>query len=217
MEKFYEKKNFGIPVIILNILAYLIGYSLTKSLTSTLLIAVLFAVLVFSLQFDDKVKNAVKHSYIFATYFILIHLVFDLITSFISIFTSGRMPNVNPFQDGYFGLGFVSRGLVFLFTYASIFVDIAVAVIFGLFILMTILKKDMNLFCVKKVLGETTSKPKNQGPMPQQPTPPAPPAPQPEPPYGQQPQVRKPGECSNCGIINSSGAKFCGSCGTKLL
>lgn len=220
MEKFYEKKNFGIPVVILNILAYLIGYSLTKSLTSTLLIAVLFALVVFSLQFDDKVKNAVKHSYIFATYFILIHLAFEFISSFASIFTNGGVPNIYPFKDGYFGLGFIPRGLLFLYKYASIFVDIAVLVIFGLFILMTILKKDMNLYCVKKVLGEASPKHKNQAPTAQAPTAQGPTTQTPAAPYGQQPvqqqPVQKPGACPSCGNLNSDGAKFCGSCGTKI-
>ena len=171
MEKFYEKKNFGIPVIILNVLAYLIGYSLTQSLTNTLLIAVLFALVVFSLQFDDKVKNAVKHSYIFAICFILIFLAFDLLSSFTSIFSSGRLPSLSSFQDGYFGFVIIPRALTFLYTYALIIVNIAVTVIYGLFILMTLLKRDMDLYCVKKILGEVPPKPKNQPPAPQQPTP----------------------------------------------
>lgn len=111
------------PVIILNILAYLIGYSLTRSLSGTLLIAVLFTITVFSMNFDDKVKNAIKHSYIFATYVLLVYFIFDIFESFISMFYSGRLPSLSSYPDGYFGLGFIPRALTFLYTYGMIIVD----------------------------------------------------------------------------------------------
>lgn len=177
MEKFYEKKNFGIPVTILNILAYLIGYSLTRTLSGSLLVAVLFAGVVFTLQFDDRVKNAVKHSYIFATYFILIDFVFDIFASLGSFFSNGKLPSLSTFQGITYGFGIISRVLTIIYTYALIILDLAVLVIFGLFILMALLNKDLNLFCVKKVLGEAPPKPKHQPPVNPQ---------QPQPPYGQQ-------------------------------
>lgn len=244
MERFYEKRNCGIPVLILNILAYLIGYSLTQSLASTLLIAVLFAIVVFSLQFDERVKNAVKNSYIVAAFFLLIYLAFDLFSSFISIFNNGSVPSHGSLQDSYFRFNFIPGILSFIYTYGLIFANIAVAVIFGLFILMTVLKKDVDLAFVKRILGEAhppvtppygqrndntqITKPSGQQAAPQAPTQQEAMKlsgqqmdnPQVTQPVGEKPvpqaPVHKPGACPNCGKVNISGAKFCGTCGTKL-
>lgn len=157
MEKFYEKKNLGVPVTILVILAYFIGYSLTRSMSGTLLVAVLFAGVVFSLQFDDRVKNAVKHSYIFAALVQLVYMLFNVFETFISIFTSGRV-------DGYYVFGFIPRALTFLYTYGLILVNIAVVAVFALFIIMALLKKDLNIGLVSSILGDAPSKPKKQKP-----------------------------------------------------
>lgn len=239
MEKFYEKKNLGIPVTILVILAYFIGYSLTRSLSDTLLVAIIFAGVVFSLQFDDRVKNAVKHSYIFAVYFNLLYLVLNVFSKFISMFYGGSLPSLGSFQNGFFGFGIIPRALTFLYTYALIIADISIVVIFGIFILMSLLNKDLNLFCVKKVLGEAPAKNNQQAhaPAPQQQPSPAQQQPVPAPVTQQQPaQVQQPvspqqptpapvpqaperkvsGPCAGCGKVNNPGAKFCASCGTKL-
>lgn len=240
MEKYYEKKNFGIPVIILNILAYLIGYSLTRSLSGTLLIAVLLVGVVFSFQFDNKVKNAIIHSYIIATYFILIGFAFDILESFIGIFSNGRLASMNTFGDISYGLGIVPRVLTFLYTYSMIIVDIAAVVVFGLFVLMTLLGKEINLSFVKKIFKERQPKKNNPAPVQQAPyqqpvnqqpvtppaaqatvqqpvTPPAAQAPVQQPVTPPPTPVRlAPGVCANCGNANGSDSKFCASCGSKL-
>lgn len=167
MEKFYEKRNCGIPVTIMNIIAYLIGYSLTQNLAATLLIAVLFAAVVFSLQFDDRVKNAIKHSYIIATLFLLIYMIFNLFSSIISIFSNSRL---SSFQDGYYKFGFFPLVLGFFGTYGLILVNIVATIAFGLLIFITILNKDVDFAFVKKILGElphrkTPQKPVNQQPV----------------------------------------------------
>lgn len=238
MEKFYEKKNLGVPGTILVILAYFIGYSLTRNMSSVLLVAVLFAGAVFSLQFDDRVKNAIKHSYIFAAVVQLVYMAFNLFESLISIFTSGRV-------DGYYGLGFIPRALTFLYTYGLILVNLAVVAIFALFIIMTLLKKDLNIGVIASILGDAPAKPKKQqptynqnqvppvSPYNQAPVAPmapsrAPIAPQapiapPQAPVNQQapvppvaPAMKPAGACNNCGHVNVNGAAFCASCGSKL-
>ncbi|TAH67019.1 MAG: hypothetical protein EWM47_09520 [Anaerolineaceae bacterium] len=183
MEKVYEKKNFGIPVTILIILAYFIGFSLVRSLSGTLLIAILFAGAVFSLQFDDKVKNAVKHSYIFATLFHLLYFLFDILESFINMVFGGRFNNINNIGDFFYEINFFQRAFNALYTYGLLIVDIALVVIFGLFIIMALFKKDMNLFFVKTVLGEAAPKPKKQASTYNQP---------PVAPYGQPPVSGQP-------------------------
>lgn len=247
MEKFYEKKNLGIPTTILVILSYLIGYSLTRSLSGTLLVAVLFAGAVFSLEFDDRVKNAVKHAYIFAVYAQLIYILLDIFESLVNLVYGGRYTS-GAYANMFFELNFLQKALNFLYTYGVIIINIAVIVIFGLFIVMSLLNKDLNLFCVKGVLGEGKAKPKKEqlvppvspvAPPPVAPVPPvapqAPqasaPAPAPIPPVAPQaPQASAPapapvppaapqkpaGTCSNCGKVNSSQAKFCAACGSKL-
>ena len=188
MEKFYEKKNLGVPVTIPIVLAYLIGYSLTRSLSGTLLVAVLFGGAVFSLQFDDGVKNAVKHAYIFAAIVQLIYFAFNIFESFISIFLNGRAPSMSSFQDGFYGFGFIPRLLTFLYTYGLILVNIAVVVIFGLFIVMTLFRKDIKIRIVARILGETPAKPKKQQPTyNQNNVPPMPYGQQPAQPYAQPP------------------------------
>lgn len=244
MEKFYEKKNLGIPTTILVILSYLIGYSLTRSLSGTLLVAVLFAGAVFSLEFDDRVKNAVKHAYIFAVYAQLIYILLDIFESLVNLVYGGRYTS-GAYANMFFELNFLQKALNFLYTYGVIIINIAVIVIFGLFIVMSLLNKDLNLFCVKGVLGEGKAKPKKEQPVPPvspvAPPPVAPvppvapqasaPAPAPIPPVAPQaPQASAPapapvppaapqkpaGTCSNCGKVNSSQAKFCAACGSKL-
>ena len=217
MVKFYEKKNLGIPVTILTLLAYFIGYSLTRSLSTTLLVAVLFAGAVFSLDFDDRVKNAVKHSYIFATLFYLLYLAFDVLEYLTSMFSGGNLPSINSFKDVFFGLGIIPRALTAICTYGMIFVNIAVVVMYGIFLLMSILNKDVNMSFVKKILGEAPAKPKNQALLAQAPAAPVnqQPAKQPAP---QAPPVQEAkGTCPGCGTVNASDAKFCGSCGYKLM
>lgn len=249
MVKFYEKKNLGIPVTIITLLAYFIGYSLTRSLSTTLFVAVLFAGAVFSLDFDDRVKNAVKHSYIFATLFYLLYLAFDVLEYLTSMFSGGNLPSINSFKDIFFGLGIIPRALTAICTYGMIFVNIAVVVMYGIFLLMSILNKDVNMSFVKKILGEAPAKPKNQAllaqapaaPVNQQPAKqPAPQAPAVNQQPAQQPAQQAPavnqqpaqqsapapqappvqeakGTCPGCGTVNASDAKFCGSCGYKLM
>jgi hypothetical protein len=158
-----------------------------------LLVAVLFGGAVFSLQFDDGVKNAVKHAYIFAAIVQLIYFAFNIFESFISIFLNGRAPSMSSFQDGFYGFGFIPRLLTFLYTYGLILVNIAVVVIFGLFIVMTLFRKDIKIRIVARILGETPAKPKKQQqyakpPVNQQP----PETQQPAQPYVQAPVSQQP-------------------------
>lgn len=162
MKKLYERKNIGIPVTILIIIAYLIGYSLTRSLSGTLLTAVLFAGAIFSLQFDDRVKNAVKHSYIFATFVQLVYFAFEIFSKFITMVFGGRITNINSIQDIFYDIGFFQRTFNILYTYGLHLVEIAVIVVFALFIIMTLLKKDVNIGLVENILGDAPAKPKNK-------------------------------------------------------
>ena len=149
------------------------------------------------------------------------------------MFYGGSMPSLDNFQGRLrYAFNFLPRALTFINTYGLIIVDISLVVIFGLFILMSLLNKDMNLFCVRKVLGEAPPKPKQPAPAPapqqQASQPVSAPAPQ------QQAQVQQPvptpaparveqtpeqkvnGACANCGKVNNPEAKFCASCGSKL-
>ena len=243
MEKLLEKKNFGIPVTILSILAYLIGYSLTQSLSGTLLVAVLFAFVVFSFNFDLKVKNAVKNAYIFAAIVRLVLFFFDIFGSIVNTVMGGRY-SISSINDYFYDYNFFKRFLSYFHSYGLLLVEIAVIVIFALCILMTLLDKDINIGFVGTIVGDKPKKPKYHQPQqPQQPTyyqqapnqaPPAPGA-QPAPAFQPAPQVQQavqeqaatqapaPGTttakgkfCSNCGKENVSGAVFCAGCGTKF-
>lgn len=236
MEKFYERKNFGIPVTILVLLAYFIGYSMTRSLSGTLLVAILFAGAVFSLHFDDRVKNAIKHSYIFATIVHLVYFVFEIFLKLITAVFGGRVSALSSMNEMLYGVGFFQRGLNVLYSLGLFIVEVAVIVIFALFIIMTLMKKDVNIGLVANILGDAPPKPKNQPPTyqnqqgqqnqyqspvappvapPQAPV--APPAAPPQAPVApQEPTIGNNGGCSNCGHVNPNEAVFCASCGAKL-
>ncbi|NLJ96188.1 MAG: zinc ribbon domain-containing protein [Clostridiales bacterium] len=237
MEKLYEKKNFGIPVTILSLLAYLIGYSLTQSISGTLLVAVLFAFVVFSFDFDVKVKNAVKHSFIFATFARLILFFFDIFGALVNTFV-GRI-SISSLSDYLYDYNFFKRFLSYFHSYGLLLVEIAIIVIFGICIIMTLADKDINIGFVATILGDKPRKQKYH--QPQQPTyyqqapnqappapgvPPAPavpPAPQMQQAVQEQAATQAPGAsdnkgkfCPNCGKENISGAVFCAGCGTKI-
>lgn len=207
MEKLYKKKNFGIPATILLILTYLIGYSLTQSLSGTLLVALLFAFAVFTFDFDDKVKNAVKHSYIFATIGKLLLLMFEIVNTISTVFMGGRI-TINSISDMFYGYGFFSRVLSFLFATGLLVVNVAIIVVFALCIIMALLDKEVNIGFVANILGEKPKKEENEQPTYNQNIPPVPPVG----PHGQQDKIN----CPNCGKENSSNASFCGGCGNKL-
>lgn len=154
MEKLQEKKNFGIPVKILVLFAYLIGYSLTKSLSGTLLVAVLFAAAVFTFQFDDKVKNAVKHSYLFAVVVQLVYFILELVGSFINFLFGGRVTSINSFSDMFYTVSFFQKALNFLYAIGLLLVNAAVIIIFAIFIIMALMNKDLNIGFVSNILSD---------------------------------------------------------------
>jgi hypothetical protein len=210
MEKIFEKKNLGIPATLLTVLTYFIGYYIANDYTG-FLVAILFAVVVFALDFDDKVKTAVKQSYIVGLICCLIYLALDIVYQLSTLVSS---------------IYILSNITTKLYTYAHTLFNIAVIVIFALFIILALIGKDMKLNFILNLLGEGTPKQKPvQQPVPpmyQQPVPPMPQNQpmyqQPVPPMPQQsaPQPAQEIRCSKCGAVNKAGAAFCASCGTKL-
>lgn len=230
MEKLMEKRNLGIPVTILTLLAFFIGYSLTVDY-STLLVAVLFAVLVFSFQFDDKVKAAVKQSYIISIISNVVFIGLEIILHFSELVTP------HDYEESTVQTIFAN-----IYRYGVTIVRIAVIVIFLIFLIYALIKKDMKIGFVSNILGEGAPKPQ---PVYQQPIPPMyqqpynqPPQPPiynqpvgqpttayqpPQQPVQQPPMPAQPAgqpshgiKCTKCGTENKVGAMFCASCGTKL-
>lgn len=232
MEKMFEKKNFGIPVTILSILAYLIGYSITQTTSGTLLVAILFAFVVFSFDFDLQVKNAVKHSYIFATIAKLVLFFFDIFGSIVNT-VIGTKISISSLNDYFYDYNFFKRFLSYCHSYGTMLLDIAIVVIFALCLLLTLLGKEINIGFVGTILGD---KPKKQNyQQPQQPTyyqqapNQAPAAQQPslqvQQAVQQQAATQAPAPnqaaaqskfCSKCGKENVAAATFCAGCGTKI-
>jgi hypothetical protein len=210
MEKLFEKKNLGIPVTILALLAYFIGYYLTMNF-SGLFVAVVFAVIVFALDFDEKVKNAVKQSYFIGLFFSLIYLALDIL---------GQLSDMLTPTD-YTRTYFLQKLVNNLHRYAVSLFNILVLVVFIILVFLVLLKKDVKINFIFNLFGEGAPKPQPQ-PMPQmqQPIPPmyqqVPPMPQVQNPLPPQPQQPAPRTCPKCGTVNREGAAFCASCGTKL-
>jgi len=238
MEKLMEKRNLGIPVTILTLLAFFIGYWLTVDY-SILLVAVLFAALVFSFQFDDKVKTAVKQSYIICFITNIVFMGLKIIFHFSEL--------VTPYDYETSKLQTVFENI---YRYGLIIVNIAVIIVYILFFIYALMKKDIKISFVSNILGEGIPKPQPMyqqpmQPMYQQPGQPVQPQiynqPQQQPifnqpsqqpaPVYQQPQqpVQQPPtpaqpvvqpspgiKCTKCGTENKVGAIFCASCGAKL-
>lgn len=203
MEKLHEKKNFGIPVTLLTLFAYLIGYSLTKSISGTLLVAILFAGIVFGFQFDDKVKNAVKNSYVVGIMIQLIYFLIQLIESLINTVNGGKInTSFNSLSDLFYGYTSALNVMSFI----SFLVNAFVIVIYSIFIIMALMGKDVNIGFISNIFGERSKNINNPNPTYNQP---------PVAPNNHAP-VNQNGTCPNCGRVNNSEAVFCGSCGTKL-
>lgn len=213
MEKFTEKRNFGIPATILCLLAYLIGYELANSFSGGLLVAVLFAVIVFGFQFDDRVRNAVKQSYIVAVLINLISFCFTLLEYVIELITPQEFnagfaynSNIKDLADTY-DLNAFQNILVYILKYGKSILEVAVVVIFVIFIIQALQGKALKLNFVNKLTGDA---PVFQGrPMYQQPMNPA------QPMNPVQPAASGI-VCQNCGKVNVPGAGFCAGCGSKL-
>lgn len=157
MEKPHEKKNFGIPVTILVVFAYLIGYALSKNLSGTFIAALLFAGAVFAFDFDDRVKNAVKHSYVFAIGFQLIFFMFEFFSSFFS-FIFGSSANYASIKDIFFSVRFFRNFPVFLISFVVLLVNTAVIVVYALCIIMALMGKDVKFGIIARILGEAPAK-----------------------------------------------------------
>lgn len=156
MEKLLEKRNFGVPVTLLTFLSYLIGYSLTVTFNS-LVVAILFAFIVFSFQFDDKVKSAVKQSYIICFIANLVYLGFEILNQFTELMT-------RPDYD----YNFIQASFHNIYRYGLALIHMAVIVIYLLFLIFALLRKDMTMGFVSSILGEgQKAKPVYQQPMPQ--------------------------------------------------
>lgn len=219
MEKLFEKKNLGIPVTLLVLLSYLIGYFIYVDFGG-LLVAVLFAVVVFALDFDDKVKTALKQSYIVGILFTIIDFLLSVLYKLSEI--------LNPSGYG----NFLSRLVSTVYRYGTLLVGVAAALVFALFLVVTLLKKDLKIDFLLNLLGEGAPKQKQQAapvfnqmppqsmqqpippmqPMYQQPVMPQQPVAAPVPPQPVSSDVI----CPSCNAVNKQGAAFCGSCGTKL-
>lgn len=214
MEKFIDKKNLGVPAVLLCIMAYLIGYSLTISFNN-LLVAVIFSFIVFSLQFDEIVKTATKQSFIFSFVVNVIYLVLDGINNL-----AGLMPN-NYYMNG---LNIISGIFNFIYKYGSSLLNIVVIVFYIIFILLAISKKEMKVGFLSQITDGNYTKearvyqqpiqPIYQQPMQQsmqQPVQQFNPVSQP-----QKQQTIQGNICSGCGIINQPNAIFCAKCGNKI-
>lgn len=196
MEKLFEKKNLGIPVTILALLAYFIGYYMTLDF-SGLFVAVVFAVVVFALDFDDKVKNAVKQSYFIGLVFGLLYLGLDVFSRLTELFTPVTYTD-------YADLFILQKVFNNIHHYSLALLNIVVIVVYALFIITVLLKKDVKLNFIFSIFGEGTPKQMQQQ---------VPPMYQQAPPMQQQVQGVK---CPKCGAVNHNGATFCASCGNKL-
>ena len=219
MEKLFEKKNLGIPVTILSLVAYFIGYYLTLDY-SALLVAVIFAVVVFALDFDDRVKTSVKQAYFVGLLIKLIYLALAILRSLTDLVTP------TDYSDTFFLQKIFSN----VYRYASLLLNIAVIIIFALFIILVMMKKDLKLGFIANLSDEVNVKQKPMQPIPQPMPPAGQPMPQQMPPAGQpmpqqMPPVGQPmppkqqvqgNVCAKCGTLNRDGAAFCASCGTKL-
>lgn len=204
MDKLFEKKNLGIPVTLLSLLAYFIGYYISQSY-GALLVAIIFAGVVFALDFDDKVKAAVKQAYVVGFFFRLIYLLLDILGQFNDLITP------TTYVEEVFWLRKIFSNL---HHYALILFNIVVLVVFIVFVVTVLLKKDLKLSFIFNLLGEGAPKQPHQAaaqqvpPMYQQ----AAPMPQAGQPMNQQPVHH----CPKCGAANREGVAFCASCGNKL-
>lgn len=169
MEKFYEKKNLGIPVVILSILAYIIGYTLIFKLDNALIAAIIFAAIVFGLQFDDSVKSAVKQSYIIAFLAKLVFLGFELYEYLISFFVpksynigdifSGGLGGLEDiFELTMYGPKLFYKILVGIDTYGKIIVSALLTVLYFIFILQAIRGKEFKIGFISVILGDIPRK-----------------------------------------------------------
>lgn len=216
MEKFMEKKNLGIPVTLSAMLAYVIGYYMTNNYNG-LVAAILFGAAVFAFDFDDKVRIAVKQSYTVA---ILLDLLYLLLGMFY------QLSNMVSNTGFLYGLNSLMNNF-YLFLSAAL--NIFTAVVYGLFLLFVIMKKDIKLDFILHISGD--GKPKQAAPpvypQPQQmsqtlsqPVPQSVTQPTAQPTFqpgtaNQQPQAVL--VCPKCQAGNKTGDIFCSVCGTKLV
>ncbi len=221
MSKIWEKKNLGIPVTLLVLIAYFIGYSFMFDLYN-LLVALIFGGIVFVLDFDERVKTAVKQSYTISLLFSLVNFLV-IILNHISLIFNNRQNIYDSNMSGSFTL---KTFLYDIYNFTNDFLNIVAVIVFAIFIIATIMKKDIKLNFILNILGEGTPKqPKQpkpvyqQGPMMYQQ-----PAMQQQSPMQQQagmqqqmpPQPVPLTVCPICHVPVKSDAVFCGNCGNKL-
>jgi len=142
MEKLFEKKNLGIPVVLLTMLAYVIGYFMTNNYVAVLP-AIIFAGAVFALNFDEKVKTAVKQSFFIAIVLTLVYFLLNILSEVINIVDK---------------IAFLSSFLNKAYNLAASLFNILVIVVFLLLIITAIFGKDIKIDFILNLLGEGTPK-----------------------------------------------------------
>lgn len=200
MDKILEKKNLGIPVTLLVLIAYFIGYNVTGNLYG-LFVAVAFGGAVFALNFDERVKIAVKQSYTIAFLLSIIYFFVEIL-SHLNYMLSSVTANYNYQPSTLYN--------IFNKLYATVnsVFHIGVIIIFAILIIITLTKKDIKINFILNILGEGT--PKQPQPIYQQNQA----FQQPIPPMAPQPMQGV--TCPKCQALNKLGATFCGTCGNKL-
>lgn len=166
MEKLYEKKNFGMPTTLFCVIAYLIGYLLSRSTGGeALLVAALFAAIVFAFNFDGKIRNAVQQAYMFAFFKIVIDICFDLLRRFTEIVSPKELnvssvisysgDEMKEILKNVYNLNAFSRALVYIYKYGLDIIGVAFVVLFLIFIIRALLKKEVKFNFITKLLDET--------------------------------------------------------------
>lgn len=202
MEKFFEKKNLGIPATLLVLIAYFIGYYISNNLGG-LLVAVLFGAIVFTFDFDEKVKTAVKQSYVVGLIFTLIYMFVGVLYQFIDIINTLIGSN-----DPYHIQTFFNNAYTIIYN----ILNVVVVIVFALLIMASFSNKEVKMNFVLGILDRTQ---KQNSTVYQQSVQQAPQGFQQQvPPTYQQPVQGN--ACPKCGTMNKPGAAFCGSCGNKL-
>ncbi|MDF2541616.1 MAG: hypothetical protein K0S47_1334 [Herbinix sp.] len=145
-----EKKNFGVPATLLSIITYVMGYSLSQFNYSTLIIAIPFAIMVFAFPFEDKVRNAVKQAYLLAFFAMILYLALEAYYNVISI--------MSPAENTSYSIFNIYNILYNFYKYATNIFKIASTVIFLVFILSSILKKELKFEFLLKIYEEALPK-----------------------------------------------------------
>lgn len=188
MEKCYEKKNFGIPVMVLSLLAYLIGYLLISTISYGLLLSMIFAAAIFGFEFEDKVKRAFMQSFIIAVLIRVLSFAISLFDEFAKLVSPrgtgmSVLNSTSKLEDlmDVYDLNWFHIILQYISKYCNLIVQVAAIVIFMVFIIQTLRNKEVSIPFINKIIDKNSGNP-----------------------------------CAKCGKSNKPDTTFCGSCGNKL-